>query len=263
MMQTEKDCGKCSSGGVVGQMVGCDMCDIWFHAGCVGETEASLNPDRTWKCSHCAKEDAGERASRHTNKSARSSASSRARRELLLQQLEEQRALKLKQRAEEDEIRKKRAEEDEVFLQQKLNLILEDDNESRSSRLSSRASRKKVVDWLNNGQGGQPVATGSSHNGAIPQLPAAQQLASSSTSRAVGPAHPASEPAAGFPTSSSTPQSGPSTSAAAFYPQAINMHRQLTCRKIPPEWNHCNLVCIVLERRKWVRRSSLRPVAHS
>ncbi|XP_062712131.1 uncharacterized protein LOC115266788 [Aedes albopictus] len=208
MMQTEKDCGKCSSGGVVGQMVGCDMCDIWFHAGCVGETEASLNPDRTWKCSHCAKEDAGERASRHTNKSARSSASSRARRELLLQQLEEQRALKLKQRAEEDEIRKKRAEEDEVFLQQKLNLILEDDNESRSSRLSSRASRKKVVDWLNNGQGGQPEATGSSHNGAIPQLPAAQQLASSSTSRAVGPAHPASEPAAGFPTSSSTPQSG-------------------------------------------------------
>nr|XP_029716754.1 flocculation protein FLO11-like [Aedes albopictus] len=205
MMHAAKECGKCSSGGLVGQMVGCDMCDVWFHAGCVGETETSLNPDRTWKCSLCSKEDAGEVASRHTSKSVRSSASSRARRELLLQQLEEQRALKLKQRAEEDEIRKKRAEEDEAFLQQKLDLILEEDDESRSSRLSSRASRKKVVDWLSNSQGDR-VAIGLSHSGAYPQLPV--PLASTSTGRSTGPAHPASEPAAGIPTSSSTPQSG-------------------------------------------------------
>lgn len=157
-MQSAKVCGKCSSSGITGGMVGCVMCDAWFHPGCVEVSETNHNPDKTWRCTRCVNDDVREVASQHTSKSLGSSASSKARRELLLQQLEEQRALKLKQRAEEDEIRKKRAEEDEAFLQQKLDIILEDDIESRSSRQSSRASRRKVEDWLNDGQGGQRAA---------------------------------------------------------------------------------------------------------
>lgn len=207
MLQPAKVCGKCSSGGMIDRMVGCDMCDVWFHPGCVEVTETNLNPDKTWKCAHCANDEDREVASQHTNKSMRSSASSRARKELLLRQLEEQRALKLKQRAEEDEIRKKRAEEDEAFLQQKLDIILEDDNESRISRLSSRASQRKVADWLNHGQAGHTVATSSSPNRVVSQQSSAQQFALSSRGT-VAQASTNVVPPDGVPASTSTPQSG-------------------------------------------------------
>ncbi|XP_062714812.1 uncharacterized protein LOC109426713 [Aedes albopictus] len=211
MMQPAKVCGKCSSGGSIGQMLGCDMCDVWFHAGCVDETDTNLNPDRTWKCSRCVKDDAGEVSSHHASKSVRSSASSRARRELLLQQLEEQRALKLKQRAEEDEIRRKRAEEDDAFLQQKLELMLDDDNESRRSKLSSRASRQKVEGWLNDGRGGQTVATGPTSDIVTPKQGEVHQPGLITS---VGAAHlPECAPSTSgmqreVPTSTSTPQAG-------------------------------------------------------
>nr|XP_029729669.1 uncharacterized protein LOC109426713 [Aedes albopictus] len=214
MMQPAKVCGKCSSGGSIGQMLGCDMCDVWFHAGCVDETDTNLNPDRTWKCSRCVKDDAGEVSSHHASKSVRSSASSRARRELLLQQLEEQRALKLKQRAEEDEIRRKRAEEDDAFLQQKLELMLDDDNESRRSKLSSRASRQKVEGWLNDGRGGQTVATGPASDIVTPKQGEVHQPGLITS---VGAVHlPECAPSTSgmqreVPTSTSTPQAGVGT----------------------------------------------------
>nr|XP_029714385.1 uncharacterized protein LOC115258434 [Aedes albopictus] len=196
-------------------MVGCDMCDVWFHPGCVEVTETNLNPDKTWKCAHCANDEDREVASQHTNKSMRSSASSRARKELLLRQLEEQRALKLKQRAEEDEIRKKRAEEDEAFLQQKLDIILEDDNESRISRLSSRASQRKVADWLNHDQAGHTVATSSSPNRVVSQQSSAQQFALSSRGT-VAQASTNVVPPDGVPASTSTPQSDGENCAKLF-----------------------------------------------
>lgn len=50
--------------------------------------------------------------------------------------------MRLKQQADEDEIHEHRAEEDEAYLQQKLNIILDEyDDEEKMSWLSSRASR--------------------------------------------------------------------------------------------------------------------------
>ncbi|XP_058828395.1 uncharacterized protein LOC131688239 [Topomyia yanbarensis] len=187
-------------------MVGCDLCDTWFHPDCVGKTQHDFNPDKSWRCSRCVDDEATELASQHTHKSVRSAASSKARKELLLKQLEEQRALQLKQRAEEDEIRRKRAEEDDAFLQQKMNIILEDDNESSRSKLSSRVSREKVATWLNGGQSGETVPTKKSPPlGAIPRPQVSQQLGIIASVPDATQGAPELQPK--IPTSTSTPNS--------------------------------------------------------
>ncbi|XP_058828346.1 uncharacterized protein LOC131688193 [Topomyia yanbarensis] len=143
-------------------MIGCDMCDVWFHVDCAGITSENTDPNKSWRCEQCFNDEVTEVASNTSRKTTMTSSSVNARRaELALKLLEEQQALLKRNREKEDEFRrkeeevqKKRAEEDAKLLKQKHELLqsLEDRNGSNRSEISSRASRKMVQSWLGGGE---------------------------------------------------------------------------------------------------------------
>ncbi|XP_058456720.1 uncharacterized protein LOC131434090 [Malaya genurostris] len=161
-MNSTRECGKCNTGGVVNEMVGCDMCDIWLHADCAGITGDTPDPNRSWRCAECLHDEVTDVVSIGSRKTAKTSSSTRNRRaELALKLLEDEQALREINRQKEDELRKKeaeilktRAEEDAKLLKQKHDLLqsLEDEDNSNMSGISSRASREMVQSWLGGGE---------------------------------------------------------------------------------------------------------------
>ncbi|XP_055605772.1 CXXC-type zinc finger protein 1-like [Uranotaenia lowii] len=161
--EKQYNCKMCSLPDSAGNLVGCDTCEAWAHYQCAGVTDSIADPNRSWKCESC-------RASREKNKSQKSQAASSihsrsskrsARSELNLQMLQEQKELQLKALAreeaaikesskKEEELRKKRVRIEDEFIRKKYGSLNDfaEDGDSRRSRTSTRASSKKVVDWL-------------------------------------------------------------------------------------------------------------------
>ncbi|XP_055643786.1 uncharacterized protein LOC129779990 [Toxorhynchites rutilus septentrionalis] len=137
---TAKHCTKCDRPDSADNLVGCDTYETWMHFGCAGVTDSIADANRSWKCDQCCIEDTMTQSRVSTGRSGSSKCSSRV--ELSLQMLEEQKALRMK-----------RIMEEEKFLKQKYELLIaEADNaeeeSSRNTKLSSRASRVKVQSWL-------------------------------------------------------------------------------------------------------------------
>ncbi|XP_062547153.1 uncharacterized protein LOC134212888 [Armigeres subalbatus] len=161
-MESARTCGKCHTSGLVREMVGCDMCDVWLHNDCAGIAAENADPNKSWRCEQCLHDEATEVASNGTQKTSRTSSSIRAQRaELALKMLEEEQALMLKNREKEDELRRKeeevqmkRAEEDAKLLRQKHELLQSLEDGNGSTRSGSNAGRKKVQSWLGANHGG-------------------------------------------------------------------------------------------------------------
>nr|XP_029717962.1 uncharacterized protein LOC109419639 [Aedes albopictus] len=123
-----KHCSKCDRPDSADNLVGCDTCEAWVHFGCANVTDSIADANRSWKCDKClVREDDSVSQSRMSlGHSASSKHSSRA--SLVLRMMEEQKASRLRQIAEEElaqaVARKKRAAEEEQFIKQKYALLL-------------------------------------------------------------------------------------------------------------------------------------------
>ncbi|XP_055585093.1 uncharacterized protein LOC129737947 [Uranotaenia lowii] len=116
--KTSHNCKACSKPDDAQTMVACDDCSLWWHFNCAGVDESVAN--RSWKCAGCVAAASTETGTK-SHKSAKSvvsvkSNASAAR--LRLKQLEEQKFL-------EDRLRAEQAQKDREFLAKKHELELE------------------------------------------------------------------------------------------------------------------------------------------
>ncbi|XP_058449200.1 uncharacterized protein LOC131429170 [Malaya genurostris] len=244
-MYSTRECGKCNTGGVVNEMVGCDMCDIWLHADCAGITGDTPDPNRSWRCAECLHDEVTDVVSIGSRKTAKTSSSTRNRRaELALKLLEEEQALREINRQKEDELRRKeaeilktRAEEDAKLLKQKHDLLqsLEDEDNSNRSGISSRASREMVQSWLGGGEIPPPEKPQPSVGDVQPIVTSTFGTVSTHKSTMSGPqfgtdSHPTAIAATNIdvPKSSSTPHT---MITACGYTDVENLARLQRCLK--------------------------------
>ncbi|XP_058446466.1 uncharacterized protein LOC131427358 [Malaya genurostris] len=144
-------------------MVQCDRCDTWWHFTCAN-VDASIK-DQKWMCSKCLSESFNSRVGGSSTSSSRAR---KARIELELRRLEEEKSLadrlqmekyeQEKVARERENIRLEAAFEEmkareEEYLRKKFSLeeaiLDEEDGKSERSRCSIQSSRSKVQDWMN------------------------------------------------------------------------------------------------------------------
>lgn len=158
---TASACAGCAQPDSVEDMVQCDSCDAWWHYTCA-KVDDSVK-DQKWECIRCQAGSVGSRCAKSNTSSARER---RARVQLELQRLDEEKALvdKMQREKEEQEkvareeekVRREKALEDkkaieEEYVRRKYQLLEEtiiDDDRSDKSRSSAQSSRSKVKEWI-------------------------------------------------------------------------------------------------------------------
>nr|XP_029712543.1 transcription factor bye1-like [Aedes albopictus] len=144
---TECSCANCDRPNTVDDLVQCDRCKAWWHMSCAGVTHSVEG--RTWHCSKCvsSKDTSGSVLS--VPSSSRSRSTSRSKRaRLVLQKLQEEQDMRMKQLKEQQDMEKSFLERKYALIEAALEEEEDDDNDNRS-RSSHRSNVKKTQQWVN------------------------------------------------------------------------------------------------------------------
>lgn len=144
----ESSCANCDRPNTVDDLVQCDRCKAWWHMSCAGVTHSVEG--RAWNCSKCVSSTGSTGSVLSVPSSSRSRSSTKSKRaKLVLQMLQEEQDMRMKQLKEQQDMEKSFLERKYALIQAALEEEEQEDGVSVRSRSSHRSNVRKTQQWVN------------------------------------------------------------------------------------------------------------------